>query len=243
MRPAKALIDLAAVRHNLREARRRAGGARGRRDRQGQRLWPRRRPPAAGAGRGRHAGRRLHRGGAGPARGRRRASRSCSWRACSRPRSCRLCARLGLRRSRSTSRASSRCWRPPASTRPLTVWLKLDTGMNRLGFRAVEAAGAAYARLRDCAAVAEVRLMTHFASADEPTDPATRRPDRALRRGRRATSASPARSATRPACSPGPRPMPNGSARASCSTASRRCPAAPARTRACAPVMTLDHRA
>ncbi len=58
--------------------------------------------------------------------------------------------------------------------RPLTVWLDLDTGMNRLGFRP-EAAPAAYARLRDCAAVGEVRLMTHFASADEPTDPATRR--------------------------------------------------------------------
>jgi alanine racemase len=45
--------------------------------------------------------------------------------------------------------------------------------MNRLGFRP-EAALAAYHRLRGCAAVGEIRLMTHFASADEPTDPATR---------------------------------------------------------------------
>ncbi len=58
--------------------------------------------------------------------------------------------------------------------RPLVAWLDVDTGMNRLGFRPAEAV-AAYARLRDCAGVAEVRLMTHFASADEPTDPATRR--------------------------------------------------------------------
>ena len=58
--------------------------------------------------------------------------------------------------------------------RPLTVWLKVDSGMNRLGFRP-EAALAALARLRNCAAVApSIRLMTHFASADEPSNPATR---------------------------------------------------------------------
>lgn len=57
--------------------------------------------------------------------------------------------------------------------RPLTIWLDVDTGMNRLGFRPAEAL-VAFARLRDCAAVAEIRLMTHFASAEEPTVPATR---------------------------------------------------------------------
>jgi alanine racemase len=57
--------------------------------------------------------------------------------------------------------------------RPLTVWLDVDTGMNRLGFRTAEAIDA-YARLRDCGSVAEIRLMTHFASAEEPQDPATR---------------------------------------------------------------------
>jgi alanine racemase len=58
--------------------------------------------------------------------------------------------------------------------RPLTVWLKVDTGMNRLGFRP-EVAREALGRLRECAAVAPVmRLMTHFASADAPTDPGTR---------------------------------------------------------------------
>jgi alanine racemase len=57
--------------------------------------------------------------------------------------------------------------------RPLVVWLDVDTGMNRLGFRPAEAT-AAHGRLSGCGAVAEIRLMTHFASADEPSDPATR---------------------------------------------------------------------
>ncbi len=56
--------------------------------------------------------------------------------------------------------------------RPLTAWLKLDTGMRRLGF-APEAAPAAHARLAACPAVAAVRLMTHFANADAPGDPLT----------------------------------------------------------------------
>lgn len=56
--------------------------------------------------------------------------------------------------------------------RPLTAWLKVDTGMSRLGFRP-EAAPAVHGRLRGCAAVAGIRLMTHFASADDPADPAT----------------------------------------------------------------------
>jgi alanine racemase len=48
------------------------------------------------------------------------------------------------------------------------VWLKLNTGMNRLGFRAEEFAGA-YARLTQLRhRVGEIRLMTHFALAEEP---------------------------------------------------------------------------
>ena len=58
--------------------------------------------------------------------------------------------------------------------RPLPVWLKIDSGMNRLGFRP-EQAGTALGRLRGCAAVdAPMRLMPHFASAGAATDPATR---------------------------------------------------------------------
>lgn len=54
-----------------------------------------------------------------------------------------------------------------------SVWLKVDTGMNRLGFR-VEDFPAAYATLRSsAAALPRVRLLTHLASADVPDDEAT----------------------------------------------------------------------
>jgi alanine racemase len=50
---------------------------------------------------------------------------------------------------------------------PRVVWLKLDTGMSRLGFQAGQAAEAA-ARLRALELVGDLRVMTHFACADEP---------------------------------------------------------------------------
>jgi alanine racemase len=53
------------------------------------------------------------------------------------------------------------------------AWLKIDTGMARVGFSASEARRA-FERLRSCACVASVTLMTHFARADE-TGPATLR--------------------------------------------------------------------
>lgn len=51
--------------------------------------------------------------------------------------------------------------------RGLHVWLKIDSGMGRAGF-APEQAASAHARLRACASVDEITLMTHFARADEP---------------------------------------------------------------------------
>ncbi len=52
----------------------------------------------------------------------------------------------------------------------IQVWLKLDTGMNRLGFRPSEAIEA-LKRLRACQAVREpVFCMSHFANADEPDE-------------------------------------------------------------------------
>lgn len=54
----------------------------------------------------------------------------------------------------------------------LTVWLKIDTGMNRLGFRPGEALDV-IARLQRCGAVSDLKVMTHFSSADEVEDPAT----------------------------------------------------------------------
>jgi alanine racemase len=50
----------------------------------------------------------------------------------------------------------------------IDVFLKLNTGMNRLGF-APEQFAAALARLRSCPVVGRVTLMTHFAAADEAT--------------------------------------------------------------------------
>lgn len=50
--------------------------------------------------------------------------------------------------------------------RKIDVHLKMNTGMNRLGFKP-EDFGAAYARLRAVPHVGEITLMTHFANADE----------------------------------------------------------------------------
>lgn len=61
-----------------------------------------------------------------------------------------------------------------ADSKPARVWLKLDTGMHRAGI-APEQVAAAYARLQSCANVQEVVLMSHFARADEPHEPATKR--------------------------------------------------------------------
>jgi alanine racemase len=53
------------------------------------------------------------------------------------------------------------------------VWIKMDTGMNRLGFRP-EAFPQALARLRELKVPAlELRVMTHLARADEVDEPMT----------------------------------------------------------------------
>lgn len=54
--------------------------------------------------------------------------------------------------------------------RPLTVWLKLDTGMHRVGLHPA-AYRDAYRRLMDSGKVARIVLMSHFSSADEPDSP------------------------------------------------------------------------
>lgn len=54
------------------------------------------------------------------------------------------------------------------------VWLKVDTGMNRLGFRVEDFPGA-WQRLQRCQCSGTLRLMTHLAAAEEPDNPATRR--------------------------------------------------------------------
>ncbi|MBM7061244.1 alanine racemase [Pseudomonas sp. UL073] len=49
---------------------------------------------------------------------------------------------------------------------PLNVWLKLDSGMHRLGLGA-DAVRQAFARLRQAPQVGELNLLSHFACADE----------------------------------------------------------------------------
>ena len=52
----------------------------------------------------------------------------------------------------------------------LDVWLKIDTGMHRLGMP-MEMAESSYQRLQACESVGKIRLMSHFANADEPSHP------------------------------------------------------------------------
>jgi alanine racemase len=61
--------------------------------------------------------------------------------------------------------------RPP---RPLSVWLKIDTGMHRLGF-APEELARVHAQLAACRHVERIVLMSHFACADETGNGATAR--------------------------------------------------------------------
>ena len=59
--------------------------------------------------------------------------------------------------------------------RPLTVWMKLDTGMHRLGVHP-EQADAFYQRLTQCRNVAQpVNVISHFCRADEPEQDTTPR--------------------------------------------------------------------
>ncbi len=51
--------------------------------------------------------------------------------------------------------------------KPVKIWFKINTGMNRLGFLSHEVEQA-YQRLQACASVdADIRLMTHFATAGD----------------------------------------------------------------------------
>jgi alanine racemase len=57
-----------------------------------------------------------------------------------------------------------------APAAPIDVHLKMNSGMNRLGFTP-QTYRAAYARLRANPAVRDIILMTHFANADDPANP------------------------------------------------------------------------
>jgi len=55
---------------------------------------------------------------------------------------------------------------------PISVWVKLDTGMHRLGFSSEEFA-VVLQQLQQREAVKRIGLMTHLANADDPSDPTT----------------------------------------------------------------------
>jgi alanine racemase len=59
-----------------------------------------------------------------------------------------------------------------ATAAPATVWIKVDSGMHRVGF-APEDFGEAWRRIKALRGVRRMRVMTHFASADETGDAAT----------------------------------------------------------------------
>jgi alanine racemase len=70
--------------------------------------------------------------------------------------------------------ASQLSWFRRARGPRLPVWLKIDTGMNRLGFRP-ESVEEAWDVLRRSPAVSEIVWMTHLASSDLVEDPSTPR--------------------------------------------------------------------
>ncbi|HKJ94501.1 MAG TPA: alanine racemase [Gammaproteobacteria bacterium] len=64
-------------------------------------------------------------------------------------------------------------------SRALDVWLKVDSGMHRLGF-AVNEVAEIHRRLSAAPSVANVRFLTHLACADDLDDPTTERQLRAM---------------------------------------------------------------
>lgn len=59
-----------------------------------------------------------------------------------------------------------------AMSKPITVWLKLDSGMHRVGLHPADYQGA-YRRLLASGKVAKIVLMSHFSRADELHDPSS----------------------------------------------------------------------
>lgn len=64
------------------------------------------------------------------------------------------------------------CWLEKCKGSDIAVWLKVDTGMNRLGFH-IDDAAVAISRVRNCAAVGDLKIMTHFSNADDIGDKTT----------------------------------------------------------------------
>jgi alanine racemase len=162
-RPIEALVHPAALAHNLRTARRHAGDAR---------VWAVVKANAYGHGIERaFEGLKAADGFALLDLAEAERVRGCGWRGpvlllegCFEPRDLELCSRLNLWHV--VHCAEQIDWLAAHKTHePHRVFLKMNSGMNRLGF-APQAYRSAWARLNALPQVDEVSLMTHFADAD-----------------------------------------------------------------------------
>jgi alanine racemase len=162
-RPIEALIHTAALVHNLSRARSAAPDAR---------VWAVVKANAYGHGIERvYAGLRGADGFALLDLDEAERLRALGWRGpilllegCFEPRDLELCSRLGLWHV--VHHEAQIDWLAAHKTQtPHRVFLKMNSGMNRLGFRAA-ALRAAWTRLNALPQVGEISLMTHFADAD-----------------------------------------------------------------------------
>ena len=104
--------------------------------------------------------------------------------------------------------------------RPLNVWLKMDSGMHRVGFFP-EDFRAAHERLRASGKVAKIVMMSHFSRADELDCPRTEEQLAAFAAASQGLEGE-ISCAIRQPCSAGRRCPAIGYVRASCSTEPRR---------------------
>ncbi|MEY3251702.1 MAG: hypothetical protein RL227_675, partial [Pseudomonadota bacterium] len=164
-RPIEALVHPAALAHNLRIARRHAGDAR---------VWAVVKANAYGHGIERaFEGLKAADGFALLDLAEAERVRACGWRGpvlllegCFEPRDLELCSRLNLWHVVHGTEQID--WLAAHKTHePHRVFLKMNSGMNRLGFTP-QAFRSAYARLNALPQVGEVSLMTHFSDADAP---------------------------------------------------------------------------
>jgi alanine racemase len=164
-RPIEALIHTEALAHNLARARAAAGGAR---------VWAVVKANAYGHGIERaYEGLRGADGFALLDLAEAERIRALGWRGpilllegCFEPRDLELCSRLNLWHAVHCSEQID-CLAAHKTQQPHRVFLKVNSGMNRLGFRP-EATRSAYARLDALPQVDEISLMTHFSDADGP---------------------------------------------------------------------------
>ncbi|MCQ4347605.1 alanine racemase [Pseudomonas stutzeri] len=171
MRPLVATVDLSAIRHNYARARACAPG---------RRVFAVVKANAYGHGVREVVSALPEADGfvvacleeAGEVRGLHGKARVLLLQGCFEPREYQMAAQLGLDVV-VQSREQAEMLLGVQPSRPLSVWLKLDSGMHRLGFSAVELREW-HARLGAAEQVGELNLLSHFACADLPGHPLNR---------------------------------------------------------------------